>query len=30
MKIMVEKFQSVTDIIRESWENKIAPQDEKQ
>lgn len=30
MKIMVEVCQSVTDIIKESWRNKIASQDGKQ
>lgn len=30
MDIMVERFQSVTDIVRESWKNEIASRDEKQ
>ena len=30
MGIMIEGLQSVTAIIRESWENKIASQDEEQ
>lgn len=30
MDIMVERFQSVTDIVRESWRNEIASRDEKQ